>query len=68
MALVGGRKSGPKRSMVSVHDSFYSKNTNKITKRKLTVLSGTDTEQKTRSHKTQIENYNIYMIPNQRQQ
>jgi hypothetical protein len=54
------------RSVWEVFMIFYFQKITKV-KRKRTVLSGTDTKQKTRSHKTQKENDNIYVIPNQRQ-
>ena len=55
------QKEWTKRSVESVHDFIL------FFKRKRTVLSGKNTKQKTRSHKTQKENDNLYMIPNQRQ-
>jgi hypothetical protein len=68
MALIGGRKSGPMAAWTVFVILLFKKilkPNNK--KRKRTVLSGGNTKQKTRSHKTQKENENLYMIPNQRQ-
>ena len=64
-------KSGPRRSGENVHDFNIQKTLKQNNKRENEseqFCQAKNTKQKTRSHKTQKENDNLYMIPNQRQQ
>ena len=67
--VVGGRRRGPRCSVVRVHNYLNStlKNTKTTTWTTETVLSGTDTKQKTTTHNSKAKPGGLSMVLNQRQ-